>query len=117
MKQYKNIHCPFCCICAVGMQKHAGLTGCLFFCTECQNLLVELLVLMMKDRTTAEEMSLLLHIFLEKTPPIVRLLLHYFILNKHTVYIIQTFNYINVNINLNVIVKGEKQYVVRFTSI
>ncbi|MCI4376677.1 hypothetical protein PGIGA_G00191140 [Pangasianodon gigas] len=36
---------------------------------ECQTLLVELLVSMVKDRITAEEVALLLHLFLEKTPP------------------------------------------------
>ncbi|KAM9477784.1 lysosomal-trafficking regulator isoform 2-T2 [Clarias gariepinus] len=36
---------------------------------ECQTLLVELLVLMAKDRITAEEVALLFHLFLEKTPP------------------------------------------------
>ncbi|XP_053476690.1 lysosomal-trafficking regulator isoform X6 [Ictalurus furcatus] len=41
---------------------------------ECQTLLVELLVSMVKDRITAEEVALLIHLFLEKTPPTVILL-------------------------------------------
>ncbi|KAF7710729.1 hypothetical protein HF521_009601 [Silurus meridionalis] len=36
---------------------------------ECQTLLVELLVSMVKDRITAEEVALLIHLFLEKAPP------------------------------------------------
>ncbi|XP_027006009.2 lysosomal-trafficking regulator isoform X2 [Tachysurus fulvidraco] len=36
---------------------------------DCHTLLVELLISMVKDRITAEEVSLLIHLFLEKTPP------------------------------------------------
>ncbi|XP_073729606.1 lysosomal-trafficking regulator isoform X2 [Misgurnus anguillicaudatus] len=36
---------------------------------ECQTMLVELLVAMMSDRITAEELALLTRLFLEKTPP------------------------------------------------
>ncbi|XP_028844512.1 lysosomal-trafficking regulator isoform X1 [Denticeps clupeoides] len=36
---------------------------------ECQTFVVELLVTMVSERITAEELSLLLHIFLEKSPP------------------------------------------------
>lgn len=60
----------------VRMQKHAGITVALYVLTECQTLLVELLVSMVKDRITAEEVALLIHLFLDKTPPTVRLLTH-----------------------------------------
>ncbi|TTI76904.1 Lysosomal-trafficking regulator [Bagarius yarrelli] len=36
---------------------------------DCQTLLMDLLVLMVKDRTTAEELALIIQLFLEKTPP------------------------------------------------
>ncbi|XP_051508273.1 lysosomal-trafficking regulator-like isoform X1 [Myxocyprinus asiaticus] len=36
---------------------------------ECQTMLVQLLVAMVSDRITAEELALLTHLFLEKTPP------------------------------------------------
>lgn len=42
----------------------------LFF-TECQTVLVELLVAMVSNRITAEELALLIRLFLDKTPPIV----------------------------------------------
>lgn len=40
-------------------------------CAECQTILVELLVTMLSDSITAEELALLTRLFLEKTPPTV----------------------------------------------
>lgn len=39
--------------------------------SDCQTVLVELLVAMVSQRITAEELALLIRLFLEKTPPIV----------------------------------------------
>lgn len=39
--------------------------------TDCQTVLVELLVAMVSQRITAEELALLIRLFLEKTPPTV----------------------------------------------
>lgn len=45
----------------------------LLYPSECQTMLMELLVAMLSDRITAEELALLTRLFLEKTPPIVRI--------------------------------------------
>lgn len=39
--------------------------------SDCQTVLVELLVAMVSQRITAEELALLIRLFLEKTPPTV----------------------------------------------
>lgn len=39
--------------------------------SDCQTVLVELLVAVVSQRITAEELALLIRLFLEKTPPIV----------------------------------------------
>lgn len=41
------------------------------WCLDCQTVLVELLVAMVSQRITAEELALLIRLFLEKTPPTV----------------------------------------------
>lgn len=40
--------------------------------SDCQTVLVELLVAMVSQRITAEELALLVRLFLEKTPPTVK---------------------------------------------
>lgn len=48
------------------------VTGCYFgLCSDCQTVLVELLVTMVSQQITAEELALLIRLFLEKTPPTV----------------------------------------------
>lgn len=68
-----------CCCCYV----HTVVTSYQFCCSvcnetffilllsDCQTVLVELLVAMVSQRITAEELALLVRLFLEKTPPTV----------------------------------------------
>lgn len=64
------------CVFACGLLVHAQqncLRNLLFIGphSDCQTVLVELLVAMVSQRITAEELALLIRLFLEKTPPIV----------------------------------------------
>lgn len=67
-----------CCVFACGFLVHAQvnencLRNLLFIGlhSDCQTVLVELLVAMVSQRITAEELALLIRLFLEKTPPTV----------------------------------------------
>lgn len=64
------------CVFACGVLVHAQencLRNLLFIGlhSDCQTVLVELLVAMVSQRITAEELALLIRLFLEKTPPTV----------------------------------------------
>lgn len=66
------------CVFACGVLVHAQvneicLRNVLFIGlhSDCQTVLVELLVAMVSQRITAEELALLIRLFLEKTPPTV----------------------------------------------
>lgn len=66
------------CLFACGVLEHAQvnencLRNLLFIglYSDCQTVLVELLVAMVSQRITAEELALLIRLFLEKTPPTV----------------------------------------------
>uniref|UniRef100_A0A8C4NZL1 Lysosomal trafficking regulator n=1 Tax=Dicentrarchus labrax TaxID=13489 RepID=A0A8C4NZL1_DICLA len=64
--------CAFACAVLVHAQVNENcLRNLLFIClpSDCQTVLVELLVAMVSQRITAEELALLIRLFLEKTPP------------------------------------------------
>lgn len=72
--------CVFCWWCSVLVHAQVNetcLRNALFIGlrSDCQTVLVELLVAMVSQRITAEELALLIRLFLEKTPPTVNSLI------------------------------------------